>query len=474
MNATTFKLPQLGARGNVGFGAASRIFALGSQFVVLILLGKLLPKSDFGDFMIVFALTRVLSTGLGTGLATLLVFHISRNATEAVEHRLHRSVAVVGFLITGVTALLLWVAAPQIAALFAKPSLLFWIRSMTPFMLISTMLIVSAGVFDGRGRITSSILATEFFPNLIRLAVLPPVMLLHFGNMGLVAVMTASVLLPWLGIVHGLFRDLDAGFAKLTGWDLQYASKLTLHSFAAMQVQGIDMLVVGWLFTSTAAADYAIASRLAALIPFFQNIIVKTFMAKAGKFIHEKNYDALQAEIETSRSTSTLLVTATALAALISYPLLTLFLTNFQGSMPLLAALAIGPIIRAYFPGSDALLRIAGLANASLLIQLIACSCLIIFPLVLGHSLGVYSLALGMGLASLVLNPIASSYIRKRLGVELAAPSIRLPLAIALLSAAVCIFAGRNIAIWFAGVALLALSMVPTYFYWQRTKELRR
>lgn len=460
--------------GNVGFGAFSRMFALGSQFVVLVLLGKLMPKSDFGDFMIVYALTRVIATGLGTGLATLLVYHISRDASEGAEFALHRSVTALGLAVSGAAAAMMVVFAPQIALWFGKPTLTFWVRDLAPFALFYTLLTISSGALDGRGKITRSIVFSEFIPNLIRLLALPPLLLLGLGNHAVAIVMIVSVLLPWIGIAYTLVRHIEAGFARLTAWDLQYSGKLTLHSFAAMQVQGIDMLTVGWLFPSTVAADYAIASRVAALIPFFQQIIVKGFMSKAGNALHSRNHTALQAEIDRSRFSSANLVTLTAISALAGYPVLLLLMGHFASSLPLLAALAISPVVRAYFPGADALLRVAGFANYSLAIMLTSGAFVVLFPILFDQWLGIYAIALGMFASAILLNPLISLYIRAKLDVDLMPATVWPPIAIAMVGTVICLIGNGDLFFWSAGVAVLGASLIPVYLENHRKRNLRR
>lgn len=463
MIALPSRLSSFHRLSNVGVGAFSRIFALGSQFVVLVLLGRLLPKVDFGNFMIGFALTRLLSQGMGTGLSTLLVYHISRNASETVELRLHRSVVALSLIINGIVCAGLFFGAPTIADWFQKPALASWIVSLAPFALFSTLLTTSVGVLDGRGRITQSILASEFFPNLIRLVALPPLLFFSFRNQAVAAVMTVSVLLPWLFIARRLVRRLDLGFSRLTRWDLQYSGKLTLHSFAAMQMQGIDMLVVGWLFSSAVAADYAIASRVAALIPFFQQVIVKGFMAKAGRAIHDGDNAALQQEVDFCRAQSTLLVTATAAVTLLAYPVLMLGMGNFSSTLPLMAALAVSPVIRSYFPGADALLRIAGYADFSLGIMLGSGAFIIVFPLLLHQWLGIHSLALGMFASAILLNPAIAAYLRRHMQVELVSSSSWVPIGAILAGCGICMAYRGSTLLWLGGVAMLGASLLPTY-----------
>lgn len=445
----------------LGMGTFSRVFALISQFVILIVLGKLLEKSAFGDFMTVFALTRVLASGLGTGPATLLVYHVSRNANQKTEDQLHRSATLLGAIPAALVTIVMLVFSAQIAGWFEKPSLAFWIWWMAPFAFFSTLLTISAGVFDGRGRIPRSILVTEFLPNLIRLTLLPPFLLLHGGNIAVAVIMILSVTIPWLFAGATLLRCVAAGFAPLTRWDVQYSSKLTLHAFAALQMQGVDMLVVGSMFSSETAADYAIASRIAALIPFFQQIIVKTLMARSGRAIHDGDHAALQAEVDRSRISVNVLVTLTAVSALLAYPILLSFMNDFSGSMALLAALAISQIVRTHWVGADALLRIAGLAGISLAIMLASGAFIVVFPLLFSKWLGIYSLPLGMFASAMILNPISSTYIYRRLGVRLSEPAIWLPILLAMIGAGICIASDNRLLPWLVGTAVILSSLAP-------------
>lgn len=447
---------------NIGFGAFSRIVALGSQFVVLILLGKFLEKSTFGDFMIVFSLTRVLSAGLGTGLATLLVYHVSRDATPAREASLYRSVTLLALILVGAVSIAMALFAPQIAALFSKPSLVPWLIWLSPFLLFSTLLTVGVGTLDGRGRITRSITMVELIPNVFRLIALPILVPFGFPMLGVAIILAVSVLLPWLLVARPLFHERSAGFARLTGWDMQYSGKLTIHSFAAMQMQGIDMLVIGWFFTSVAAADYAIASRVAALIPFFQQVIVRGFMTKAGRALHDGDKAKLQWEIDQCRTSSILLVTLTAVAAMVGFPLLALFMGHFSSAMPILAILAAGALYRSFFPGTDALIRIAGHANFGLGVMLTSAGLLIILPNFLAPWMGVYAVAVAMLISGVVLNPVMNAFIRRTLAVSIADASILLPMLIGLAGTATAFFGAGSLPLWYLGCGIVAASLIPT------------
>src|SRR5690242_4630289 len=76
-------------------GSGARVFGLVSQFVVLIILGRLLSKTDFGDLMTAFGFYRLAASALGVAGSLVLLYHVSRRPDDkSAEVRLHRSSAI--------------------------------------------------------------------------------------------------------------------------------------------------------------------------------------------------------------------------------------------------------------------------------------------------------------------------------------------------------------------------------------------
>src|SRR5580700_5446718 len=72
-------------------GSGARVFGLASQFVVLIILSRILSKDSFGDLMTAFGFYRLTATALGVGGSLVLLFHVSRRPDDRnAEIRLHR------------------------------------------------------------------------------------------------------------------------------------------------------------------------------------------------------------------------------------------------------------------------------------------------------------------------------------------------------------------------------------------------
>src|ERR1700739_4005488 len=63
-------------------GSGARVFGLASQFVVLIMLSRFLPKQSFGDLMTAFGFYRLTGAALGIGGSLVLLFHVSRQGAD--------------------------------------------------------------------------------------------------------------------------------------------------------------------------------------------------------------------------------------------------------------------------------------------------------------------------------------------------------------------------------------------------------
>lgn len=418
------KLAQVSRTGTALFGSASRVFALGSQFVIVLVLTRLFEKAEFGNFMVAFAAYRVIATGIGTGLAAVLLYHVSRAQDHAIaEVRLHRTALLVGLIAAIIVSAACWAAAAPIAIATAKPGLEMWLKGMTPFLLFTLMSTITTGSYEGRSQVAMAILLTEVAPNFLRLLLLCMLFVVHLPNIWVAHIMALSVALPWLLGVRHVFDRTVRGMQAFTGWDYGYAAKLTLYNFAALQVQGVDMIVAGWLFPAVKVADYAIASRIAALFPFFLQLRVRMFGPVAGKLLGAGDKAGVQREVMIAKHFAILSVTLSVAGLLLVSPL---FLKLFwkSGSLPvMLVVMAFPPVYRALFAAGDRLLQLAGHANWNLAIMLTALAIVVGIPFALSGTLGILSLPIAMVISGFLLNPVIAFGVRRTVGVRLLTPA---------------------------------------------------
>lgn len=410
------------------FGAGARAVSLAAQMLALVSMTWLMPKSDFGDMMTAFAIYRIMSYGIGTGFCAALVYRVARDPSDEMEIRAHRSFAIVGLIVSVAVAGALIALAPAIAEFAGKPRLGFWLVQLAPFGVSTAMVTLACGAFEGRGRINYSIFLAEFLPNILRLVLLAMLVPFKAPPVFVAYALTAS-LVPSAVLV--LIRLLDRrvrGFYAITRWDAHYVLRYILNSLLSLQLMGIDMVVIGYLFSSSTAADYAIAGRIAALFPFFQQIVLKKFAPQCGALIAQGDAATLERESRICRIASVASVSMLTGAILIAAPFILRGAGNFEASLAMLVALAAPPFARSFFAGGEAILRMSGQAGFSLAIMAASFLFVVATPFLAVGWLGIFALPLGMTLSAIVLNPIMIARIRRQFGFWLLAPGDIVPL----------------------------------------------
>src|SRR5262245_28870920 len=283
-------------------GSGARLFGMASQFVVLLILSRILFKDSFGDLMTVFGFYRVAAAALGVAGQLVLLYHVSRHPTDRdAEVRLHRFSAMLGAGASALVALVGALAGGSIASALGKPGLAIWFQQLAPFAIFSTLLIISTGALEGRSRISESILLGEVVPNAVRIVLLPAIAWLSLPEAYVAHALTISVAIPWLLASYRLWDRSVRGVRIWTAWDYTYSGKFVVATLFANQLGAVDILVAGVLFSSDVVADYAVAARIAALFGFFQLAMLKRFAPRAGSLIETGDLVALRHEVELCR-----------------------------------------------------------------------------------------------------------------------------------------------------------------------------
>jgi O-antigen/teichoic acid export membrane protein len=443
------------------FGALARVFALGSQFVVLLAMSWLLPKYEFGNAMVVFTLYRLIAAAIGTAFGNALLHHVSRsNGDRSTEIRFLRTMSLLatGVILAILLPLLLYVE--DVAMLFGKPELVPWLIHMSPLALFGALNLVSAASLDAQLRVTSSIVVTEIVPNAIRLLGFLALVVLDMPSEAVAWVIWVALALPWLMDLYRMLRS-NAGFARFSRHDLSNVSAMSIYTLAAMQLQGIDMIVVGLLFSSDVAADYAIASRIASLFPFFAQLALRSFAPKAGRLLGNGDGVTLASELRAVQCWSIRSTLMTVVALVAAAPLLLKFFGDFGGSLPLLCLLALPPLYRSFYAGADRLLQLSGNAHISTGIMIIAFFIVIGVPFIFSDLIGPLVVPIAMLLSGVLLNPLIEHFSWQKLQIRIATPLIKVQ-AIVLILISLAIIALAPFASYVLALFLAATMLVFT------------
>lgn len=407
----------------LALGSGARIFGLASQFVVLILLSRILSKDGFGEMMIAFGIYRVVGTALGVGGSLVLLFHISRRPDDrTLEVGLHRSSALLGAVVSTALALSAALASDWIAGALGKPDLASWLVLLAPFAVFSTLLVIATGALEGRSRVSESILLGEVAPSAVRIVMLPLVALAGLHETVVAHVLTLSVLIPWLWASRRIWSRSEAGLRPWTRWDYQYCGKFAAATLFANQLGAIDLVVAGALFPSAVVADYSIASRVAALFTFLQIVLLKRFAPGAGSRLAAGDLAGLRQDTELCRRLAIGCTALTIAGILAAAPFLLPMFGDFGGALAFLAWLALPAFVTSFYASADRLLLIAGKADVLLGLTVSSFLLLALTPFGTAGWLGLAAIPGAMILSAVLLNPIVAVYAARLYGIATIRP----------------------------------------------------
>ncbi|MBV8835765.1 MAG: hypothetical protein JO000_04455 [Alphaproteobacteria bacterium] len=388
-------------------GSGVRVFGLASQFIVLIIMGRMLAKSDFGDLMTAFGFYRLVAVAIGTGASLVVLFHVARRPRDQIQEvRLHRFSAVLAAAMSAVVSLAAALFAHTIADALGKPGLALWLQQLAPFALFNALLIVFTGALEGRSRITESIVVGEVAPNAVRMVLLPLVALAGLPDLYIAHVLTLSVVLPWLFALPRIGDRAIGGLQAWTRWDYGYAGKFMIATLFANQLAAVDILVASVLFSSETVGEYAIAARTAGLFAFFQIVMLKRFAPRAGELIHHGDMAGLRAEVESCRRLAIGCTALTICGALAIAPFLFPLFGNYAGALVFLSWLAIPSFVQSFYATSDRLLIIAGQSSVALILTASSFAVLTTSPFLTAQWLGPIAIPVAMIASVLMFNVI--------------------------------------------------------------------
>ena len=395
--------------------SAVRISALATQFLVILVLGSILPKDNFGDMMIVFGAYRLISIGVGSGFSNLITYHTSRDPTNyAADIRLLRSISIVSGLICTVIAAFFVIFSQNLSELFSKPGMEEWFVYLAPMLPMGALTLVSSGSLDGQSRITRSVSMYELLPSLLRLPSLLICLLVGSAPSAVGLAMWLPMLVPYIADNRRLLSAEVKGLSPLSKWDLRYSGLLSFNAVAGQHLQGIDILVVGFFFSSAIAADYALASRFAVLFPFFQFIFVRQFVPRLGLLVKQRDWPTINTEMRQLRLIGLLSVCVTVVGIVTFSPMVLDFVGPFSQVVVLVMALAIPALLRGAFTGADAALKMMdkpGLAAFSAVFGLLL---ILVVPAITQKSFGIISVPLAMYIYAILINTILFFSIKKQ------------------------------------------------------------
>jgi O-antigen/teichoic acid export membrane protein len=397
-----------------------RVVALFAQFAILLLLGWSLPKSEMGNAMLAYAICRIGSQVVGLGIGHALFIRAAGDHTAA-HIQAARVFTLIGLASGIVLAGAIAAIAGPVGAGLNKPGLATWLIWLSPMALFGVLSAIQGSYLEARHRLATSILWTEAAPGIGRIAAL--LVLIPFGAS---AVTTSLALwipqaIAWLLPALSIVAARAEGQINLTSQDVTTAGGFAAYTAASLQLQGIDILVAGFLFDAEFVAEYAIAARIAALFPFFSQLIVRRYSPHARSLLRQGRVAALQELSDRTGRDSFFTLCGT--VAIVGATLLFLvILPEYRNSIGILALLAAAALLRGGFVPADRLLQISGNVRYSTWVMTVSFAIVALLPFLLSSTVGEAAIPTAMLFSAALLNPILALLTLRRTAIHAYAP----------------------------------------------------
>jgi O-antigen/teichoic acid export membrane protein len=352
-----------------GATVVSRGLELGCGVVSVWLLTRMLGVTGYGEFLIALSLSELVTMLAGGGIESTVVYRTARSPESpgALDDGSFAAAAMrLGALVAGFAAAGMWLTAEPLSRAFDAPGSAFWIRGLALLVPVQMLRLIYAAWHRGRQRIPQAAILGLGLPRLGAAAALAVTFLLFPTPEAIVASLVVGpmlVLVPWF--LSAPLGPLQ-GRGAFTAWDRRYALKMSLNRGLTRSLSQADVLMIGLLSTSAAAAQYGVASRIAQLTSVVFGILMPTFVSRVGYLHGRDRLPELELEYDQTRAVSLLgsLLVAAGIG-LFGNPVLSLF-GDFGDALPILWILAAAWVGQSSFGMNRSYLGLAGYAGWTL------------------------------------------------------------------------------------------------------------
>lgn len=374
--------------------------------VILWTLTDILPKQEFGLFMIALSFVLLVSGVIGSIFQSVVLYHAARYHGEKPEDSC--ALADVSMFYGGVVSctctVLIVFCTPILSRFLGGTGVGDWLVPLSLMIPAHVTLLILSTWHRGQQDIVKAALYGEILPFIMRCAGL----LLIWGT-GLVGHELSLVL--WVSVVFVcsslgplclLFWRVPVKIRMdrriFTAWDIRYGLKSALTQVINKPTRGFDVLLLGALASATIVADYAVALRLAQLLAVPKHAVAQLLIPRMGQFMRGGSIpDTVWHEYAAGRQVIlTLTIVGCLFFALFGAFVLSLF-GGYDTALPLLMILCAAPLTGAVFGTAGGFVSIAGHAGWTFIMGGVSS------VVMLGGALVFIPLLLGVGAALAVL-----------------------------------------------------------------------
>ncbi len=416
----------------VGRGSAINLFGSITAAVgaigLLALLTRLLGAGEAGAFLSAVAAVTILITATTLGTDTGLIRQMAKTPDGRVPAGLLRVALGPVLVVSGITAVILFLTADHLADLIGDAEhadlIAGHLRAMAPFIPVGAVLSAVLGATRGLG----SMNPTVFLDRMARPAaqILFCAVALVIGNTALLGVAWALpfglAALAAFGWLRAMQPADAADRPAMTRADVRDFWSFTLPRAAAsglqIMIQWVDVLLVGAFMSTRDAGIYAVASRALQLGFFVINAVGQAVQPRLASDYASGSTERLAAIYRRSTVWTVVVVWPVFLAAAITAPtILRVFGPEFVAGATAVAILAASGLFSSAVGSVDMVLLMAGRSTANLVITAAALAINIGFNVALIPTLGISGAALAWGLSRVVAKSLSLWHVTRHVQV---------------------------------------------------------
>ena len=390
-----------------GASAIGRGAELVAAFATMWLLTHMLPREDYGYYVVAFTLIELIGLVAAGGMESVVVYRSSRLDAppgQLAGAALAGSALARGVLASLAVAAVVALAAPALAALFDKPAMEGWIRGLALLLPILVARSIYAAWHRGRQRLAQSILLGQSAPKLAAVVGLALVFALAPGRQeAIVAALVGTSLLTLVGWMASAPPGPLRLRGQLDAWDLRYGLKLMLTALMSRGSRATEVLLLGALATGGVTALFSVGASLASLALLPHNVLGRIFAPRLGWLYSRRQREELRREYDQTRSLAFGAALAGAvLLAGFGEPALRLF-GDYERAEPMMLIVAAAYLTQSSLGVNSTYLVMAGYGGWSLVLNLAQLGASAVLNLLLiPHYGGVGSAAAAFGSIALV------------------------------------------------------------------------
>lgn len=398
----------------ISYGLINKALLFVSGYIAIIVLNQLLGKEIYGELVFFQSLYAYLAVIALLGFDKLIIYKISGASNNQRVHA-GGSVLVKLSIISTITLLIIEALVAAFWFTFQSQSYTYESYLIALFSINSALLVISTlcEAYLQANKHAASTLKVSNVISLIKLIILALIYITDFQSLLFLPIF---ILIP--SLLHSLYliyilRNIDKSSEdiRVESGDLSYSLKMMFTKFSHVGIERIDLLMIGFILTTSDVAEYAIAAKVAILVGIGNDLLSPHLSPRLKYKIENGSHSEISREYNNSRRFSSIVAMQFLFLILFFGKTILGLFGNYEAAYGILCILGLAFYNQVAFGPNGRLLALLGHSNIILYSCLITLAFMVMANYILIPHFGQHGAAIGTYLALISLNGIFQLYI---------------------------------------------------------------